>query len=112
MELNGECKKCLDGYDLENKVCTSALKIENCLKVDVEDSSKCLVCSERYYTNEDKTKCLNIDDYCEGFNPISGVCFSCFHGLLATDGKCFDYNCEQLNEKTCLKCKNLYEINT
>ena len=96
--INNECTKCIFGYELKGDVCTKeTVSIPNCIKTDLDDPTKCIICSERYYSSTDRSQCMKVPDLCKDYNPQTGFCFNCNHNVDPQDGKCVDGNCLNQN---------------
>ena len=111
-----------NSYILNNDDQCIYKKILNCQLVDFHPkSSKCLVCSDHYYYDEELKKCVKVPisyliSNCKKYDS-SVTCTSCEQKYVLENYTCsylgdsFVQDCQRYEDKKCIECQRGYQLN-
>lgn len=106
---DGTCLSCFPGYSLNAGMCAVSFQDPNCQKWDSAKSA-CTLCSTKFFIDT-FGKCRQISPLCKTFDPIVGICLSCYPGYVLANGLCMvggaansDVGCQVFNNSVCQQC--------
>ncbi len=103
--FDGQCLSCFRGFNLLNGGCEVA-PLEGpsdigCAIFDLA-TDRCTECSFRFFFGANGL-CQQVDDFCNGFDFVTGACTTCFRGFELENGACTRSELEPPSDLGCAR---------